>query len=129
MDAGVAQHAHFERPDYEPGPACQINTCRMTAWWQVDERKTFLYIWVEYRFARFVLMPVDEDEGPLLAALGLSLQHHQRVVPVAQQSLRALLIQRRYRLLHRVDLGDEAAEIEAFGLGLVCAGGDHVERS
>ena len=95
---------------------------------QVDERKTFLGMWVGCSFAPLVLMPVDEDEGTLLAALGLSLQHHQRVVPVAQQSLRALLIQRRYRLLHRVDLGDEAAEIKAFGLRLVCAGADNIER-
>ena len=82
---------------------------------------------VECRLARLVLMPVDEDKGPLFPALGLPLQHHQWVVPVAQQPLRAFLVQCRYRLLHRVDLGDEGAEIKAFGLGLVCAGGDHIE--
>ena len=82
---------------------------------------------LKLHLAWLALMPVDENQGPLLSALGLPLQNHQRVILAGQHPLRALLVQRRNRLLHRVDLGDVSAEIEAFALGLVVAGRDHIK--
>src|SRR6516162_4783332 len=82
----------------------------------------------ELSLTRLALMPVDESNGPVLPAFGLPLQSHQRIASIAEQPLWPLLVQCRNRLLHRIDLGDESAEIKALTLGFVVAGPDHVER-
>ncbi len=72
-------------------------------------------------------MRVDENKGTIVPPLGFALQNQQRVVSVGQQALRALLVQRRHRLLHRVDLGNEVTEVKTLGLRLVIAGFNDIE--
>src|ERR1700758_1500594 len=95
---------------------------------EIGEREILPRELFERRLARLALMPVDENKGPILPAFGLPLQRHQRIASIAQQPLRALLVQGRNGLLDRIDLGDEPTEVKAFRLGLVVARRDDVER-
>ncbi len=80
---------------------------------------------VGLQLARPVAVAVDEDPRAVFAALGAPLEDDQIGVAAGQQALRPLLVQCRDRELHRIDLGDEQAQIEALGLGRLLAARHH----
>src|SRR5262252_1339511 len=98
--------------------------CRSRCDWSSDVCSSDLF---DGNIAGFALMHIDEHIGALAAAHGAPLQYDQRVVRLAKQLLRPLLVQGRDRCLHCIDLRNAIADVEALGLRFIVSGADDIE--
>src|SRR6266849_7793897 len=69
---GGTQNMHFERRDHEPSSDRRVGPGWTTSGGEVRERETLVHKRFERRLARLALVPIDEDQRPLLPALGLA---------------------------------------------------------
>jgi hypothetical protein len=83
----------------------------------------------DLQLGRRVRIGIDQRERIVPPAARVSNERERRCVPSGQPSFEPLVVQRRDPALHRVHLGDVAAQIEARRFPIVRARRHHVERA
>ena len=115
-----AQHSHLQRRDHDPAAnrplfaaRQHLADCKPVA--EIEQTGGAEQL-LDRDFLCLPLLRIDQAQRPLGAAVALTQQHNEGVIRAAQQPLRPLLIERRGRLLHQVDAGDERSQVETLGL-------------